>query len=258
MAVQPPEVHSDAGGLPHAWAEISPGVRWRTASVPLDAPATGVFAWITSPRRSVWVVVRLDLKRVNVRVDRSLYNRLGVDGLDRGTLVAVNGGYFEPDSAPSGLVFSDGLLLAPMDPRGGSGVLTVGAGRADIVPVDRWDGGVPPRADVMLQCGPRLVERGGVSGIHSDDGRRFARTAACIRDAGATLDLVTVWDAEDPLRGPGLFQFAQILAGPSPVGDARGCETALNLDGGPSTGVYVRGAYLHASVGPMPWMIIVR
>ena len=62
-----------------------------------------------------------------------------------------------------------------------------------------------------------------------------------------------------PGTGPGLSRFSAILVEPSPTGDAPGCEEALNLDGGPSTGLFVRddiGAS-HASRGPTPFASVV-
>ena len=50
------------------------------------------------------------------------------------------------------------------------------------------------------------------------------------------------------------------VAAPSPVGDPAGCEMALNLDGGPSTGVIVRGARdaRNPALGPVPWVLVAR
>jgi hypothetical protein len=114
---------------------------------------------------------------------------------------------------------------------------------------------------LAVQCGPRLVEHDGTIGIHRDDGRRYARTAACVREGGRTLDFVLVWNAGDPMRGPGLLSFARmLLASPSFVGDAAPCERALNLDGGPSTGAFVRGrpALSHDALGPVPFALVAR
>jgi hypothetical protein len=176
--------------------------------------------------------------------------------LDPGVLAAVDAGFFERDRAPSGLVVSGGRLLHGAAHAGGSGGLEVSSGVARVVPSAGYTRGSP----LALQCGPRLVEPGGLVGIRRDDGERFARTAACVRAEGRTLDLVVTWAVTSPLRGPGLLRFAQRLAGPSPVGDPEGCALALNLDGGPSTAMYVRGARgtHHGPQGPTPWALLVR
>jgi uncharacterized protein YigE (DUF2233 family) len=157
------------------------------------------------------------------------------------------------------VLISHGTELGVVNPRGGSGTLVVRENRAELV-----DAAAPlppaPRIDLAVQCGPRLVERDGSPGIYRDDGQRYARTAACIRDDGRTLDIVVTWTRDAPMRGPGLYNFARLLAAASPVGDPRGCAAALNLDGGPSTGVWTRDAPAasHAPLGPVPWILVVR
>ncbi|MEI8255422.1 MAG: phosphodiester glycosidase family protein, partial [Deltaproteobacteria bacterium] len=178
---------------------------------------------------------------------------------NRDVLFAVDAGFFTEDMRPSGTLISRGVSLGSADARGGSGVLVIRRGRAELL-----ESAAPPSTepsiDLAVQCGPRLVERDGTVGIHRDDGRRFARTGACLRDDGRTLDVVIAYWRDDPMRGPGLLGFSQRLAAPSAVGDPRGCESALNLDGGPSTGVYVRGAPAasHDAIGPVPYALAVR
>jgi exopolysaccharide biosynthesis protein len=81
--------------------------------------------------------------------------------------------------------------------------------------------------------------------VRSDDGHRAERTALCVRDAGRTV--VVIAEPRAGSRGPSLFALAQYLA----AGDQR-CEDALNLDGGPSTGVAYRGGEAAMSMKVMP------
>jgi hypothetical protein len=85
-----------------------------------------------------------------------------------------------------------------------------------------------PATDFAVQCRPRLVVDGH-NNLASDTGRRAARTALCLRDAGQMLDLVVVPAEQD--AGPTLYELAEALI-------AHGCHDALNLDGGPSTGAF--------------------
>ncbi len=249
------------------WAEAAPGVRWRKATVHVTGVLPVVARAEPPPDALMWVVVRVDVSRAKLTVERSPHDSITeLWERERDAVALVDAGYFEPDRRPSGLVMSGGVLVAPVGPRGGSGVLCATGDRIDVVPLDARDGGTfAPAADVSLavQCGPRIIEAGGAPGIYRHDGRYAARTAACVRDRGRTLDLVAAWEARDGLRGPELHDFATLLAGPSPVGDETGCELALNLDGGPSTGVYVRhvrgrGGFRHEPLGPTPWGLVVR
>ena len=219
------------------WSTVAPGFVWTRVDPQFDE----------APTRLMWTVLRLDLARWSLRAERSPDASIAVRA---GAVAAINGGFFEPDHAPSGVLVSGGHTFGRYAARGGSGVLTVRPGRASVEAA----AGFPAdfAGELAVQCGPRLVEEGGLVGVHRDDGRRFARTAACVRDGGRTLDLVLTWDVDAPLRGPGLQWFARRLAGPSPTGDRGGCERALNLDGGPSTGFYLAGALGHPALGPTP------
>jgi len=228
------------------WSTVAPGFTWTQVDPQFDEP----------PARLIWTVLRLDLARWTLRAWRSPDDHMSGLGSDRGAVAAINGAYFEPDFSPSGVLLSNGVTLGRYAPRGGSGVLTLRRGLASV----EASTGFPEdfAGELAVQCGPRLVEEGGVVGVHRDDGRRFARTAACVRDGGRTLDLVLTWDLDDPMRGPGLQWLARRLAGPSPTGDPGGCERALNLDGGPSTGFRIRGAPGHEPLGPTPWLLTAR
>jgi hypothetical protein len=85
---------------------------------------------------------------------------------------------------------------------------------------------------LVVQSFPLIVEPDGKPGIHSDDGRRAARTVACL--VQGTLHLIVI--AAPRGDGPTLFESAALLREPPPGGF--GCGTALNLDGGPSSGVW--------------------
>jgi len=250
------------------WAELAPGARWSKATVRLT-PAPDPAHPGEAPRTLLWVVARLDPARVELAVERTPGDRLEPFAeRARDAVLVTDSGFFEPDYAPSGVVISCGRAVHGPGPRGGSGVLALGAALAAVVPVDTRDGGTFAHdggVTTAVQCGPRLVEAGGAPGVHRHDGRFAARTVACVRDGGRTLDVIAAWDVEDGLRGPELYDLASALAGPSPVGDPVGCEAALNLDGGPSTGVFLRDVagggrtvFRHAPLRPTPWAIVAR
>jgi uncharacterized protein YigE (DUF2233 family) len=139
--------------------------------------------------------------------------------------VVVNGGFFAPGGAPIGLAVSDGKVLSAFSPRMSGGVLWRAPGAA-VMQLTATEEYAERPVDFAIQCRPRLVVASRVN-IRTDDGRRAARTALCLRDGGRTLEVDVALDDHD--AGPTLRELAEELA-------ASGCEEALNLDGGPSTG----------------------
>jgi hypothetical protein len=203
-----------------------------------------------------WTVVRIDLGvhrlEVRARGEAPFADLRAAPDV----LVAVNGGFFDPGLAASGLLISEGVRLARERSGGGSGVLVIAQGRARLSP---RGAALPDGADFAVQCGPRLIEPDGSVGIRTDDGKRAARTVACIRDGGRELDIVVAVSKERLGSGPGLFQLARWLAEPLAPGEPSGCEAALNLDGGPSTGLVVAPApeLFRAPLGPVPFVLVV-
>jgi uncharacterized protein YigE (DUF2233 family) len=146
---------------------------------------------------------------------------------DRNALLVTNGGFFGTAGEPLGLAMVGGRALSRFSPRLSGGVLVVDADRAALFEAESFDAGTS--AQFAIQCKPRLVV-GGASNVKRDDGQRAERTALCVHGEGRTLDVVV---AKNPEGGPSLFALASYLA-------TAGCDEALNLDGGPSTGVASR------------------
>jgi uncharacterized protein YigE (DUF2233 family) len=227
------------------WSSAFDGVRYHRAIVRLADGTEGP-----------WLTVRVATARFRFSAARTAGDRL-VTALRAPQRLAVVAGFFERDKQPSGVLETQGVIYGQYHSHAGSGLLVVRDGRAQVIaasaPQSQWAG-----SELVVQCGPRLVEQGPTVGVYGDRGDRFARAAACVRDQGATVDFIVTWSQRDPLRGPGLLAFAQALAGPSPAGDATGCDVALNLDGGPSAGLHVDGSpeASHAPIGPVPWAIV--
>ncbi len=168
--------------------------------------------------------------------------------LDEEASVVINGGFFDPAFAPEGLSVSGGRVLSAHLPALSGGVLTIEGARAHLHEAERYDAGAI--VDFAVQCRPRLVVDG-ARNIATDDGRRAARTALCVRDDRRTLDVVIV--PAPPELGVTLFQLADALVD-------HGCLEALNLDGGPSTGAAWRapdGTALVPPRGPVRQAIVV-
>lgn len=171
------------------------------------------------------LVFRFSLERYQVTIADVAMSRDLAQVLDkeRASLV-VNGGFFEVDDTPEGLAVSDGKELSAKSLVLGGGVVAIAEKKASLFAVEEYT--PPPGLSFAVQCRPRLVV-GGAPHIRKDDGREAERTALCLRDGGTVIEVALARGAGR--SGPTLSAWSKLLA-------ERGCEGALNLDGGPSTG----------------------
>jgi exopolysaccharide biosynthesis protein len=141
-------------------------------------------------------------------------------------VAGVNGGYFDPQDAPVGLLVSEGKLIAPFrKARLLSGVLVVTKTRVDLLRSSEYSS----RKNVIaaVQCGPFLVDGGKpIAGLDNKRPARrtFVLTTGSDRVALGFCSTVT------------LAQLADILATPELK-----TQRALNLDGGSSSAFWFAG-----------------
>ena len=147
-----------------------------------------------------------------------------------GALAAVNGGYFDEKMKPTGWLVDHSSELAPRAHRQTGGVVALRGAQMWIGPAAK----LTFAPEFAVQNSPRLIEDDGKLGIHTDDGKRAARTIMC--SAGGKLHLLVAlaWSGD----GPTLLETAK-LAAEDPKNGGLGCRSALNLDGGPSTGIWL-------------------
>lgn len=153
---------------------------------------------------------------------------------EAGCVAGVNGSYFQEDYRPVGLMVADGREIHPFEKaKLLAGILAVRGTRLEIVRSSKFAGSSDLRQ--ALQCGPMLVEGG-----HPTAGLNAARSA---RRTVAATDGHGRW-ALIYLTSVTLADAAQILTIPGVLGDWLP-STALNLDGGSSSGLW-------ASASPAP------
>ena len=138
-------------------------------------------------------------------------------------LAGVNGGYFDPDHRPIGMLIVDGRTIAPLQrARLLTGVLSALPGKVQIGRVGEFSR--QQRADAAIECGPMIVDLGKpVRGLESTHPARrtFAAVAAGDRAALGFCSDITLAD------------FASILV--LPFATDFKIQRALNLDGGSSS-----------------------
>ena len=145
-------------------------------------------------------------------------------------LAGVNGGYFDPQNAPVGLLIADGKLIAPFrKARLLSGVMIASKGRVELLRSSEYSS--RKSATVALQCGPFLVDGGQtVAGLNDSRSARrtFVLTASSDRTALGFCSSVT------------LAELGHILATPRIAPDLK-VQRALNFDGGSSSAFWFAG-----------------
>lgn len=199
-----------------------------------------VRSWPFETVRSAFAIKDLELRR-------PLKEALTADAT-----LALNGGFFDVDGRALGLAASGGTILSRFSPTMSGGVFSVTDGVARLDATADFD--PKQRVDFAIQCRPRLVVDGHPN-VKSNDGHGADRTAMCIRDSGRTVDVILARHLAAG-AGPSLFALGHYLA------DTKHCESALNLDGGPSAGVAYRDAsgepVALAPRGPIRHAVVIR
>jgi exopolysaccharide biosynthesis protein len=220
---------------------LSPGVEWRRLWA-----GTGV-------GRERLTLVRLDPDQIRLRVIYQPAHPRRVGEWARvlpEALLVVNAGYFTSEMQATGLIVSDGVS-AGRSYDDFAGMLAVGAGGQVSL---RWLRTSPFDPDEGLaqavQSFPVLVKPGGVMGFppDADEGQRSRRTVVAQDTAGRIILLAS------PMPRFSLHELAIWLT----ESDLE-LEIAMNLDGGTSTGLWIKS---HAnpidSLVPVPAVIAVE
>jgi uncharacterized protein YigE (DUF2233 family) len=209
----PPPTTPTPAPAPLVWTAIAAGADRATA---------------TSADGSTEVLLfRFDLRRFRARVvvgaGRPAHPATAAEARrERGAVAVVNGGFFDEHRAPLGLRLADGETRAALRTRADWGVLMLSSEKARIVHTRDFTAAsaatTPPITDA-IQVGPRIVVDGLPTRLKPQLARR---TAVALDRDGKTLTLVLVSD------GIEANDLGARLA-------AAGFDTALMLDGGPST-----------------------
>lgn len=144
-----------------------------------------------------------------------------------GCVAGVNGSYFQADYRPVGLMIAGGQEIHPLEKaKLLAGVLTAHGARIEITRSSKFSRS--PEIREAVQCGPMLVEgEHPTAGLNSE---RSARRTIVATDGHGRWALIY-------LTSVTLADAARILMAPGALGDW-GPSTALNLDGGSSSGLW--------------------
>jgi exopolysaccharide biosynthesis protein len=169
--------------------------------------------------------------KVRLQVVPNLDGRIsGVrEAVDRVRGIAgINGGYFQSDLEPDGLLMSDGAIVHPIvHAKLLSGVFLQRHGRPELKRVQELAGA--KGLEEAIQCGPFLVDnRRAAPGLNRD--RVAARTFVFTCPSG-------IWGV-GICRSVTLAELSRILIDPKLI-PGHPIIRALNFDGGSSTALYV-------------------
>jgi len=166
-----------------------------------------------------------------------------------GGALVVNAGYFTADHFATGLLISQGETHGvSYDDYAGMFAVT-GADEASV----RWLRAWPYQPDEVLneavQSFPVLVKPGGVMGFpaDADDGRPARRTVIAQDREGRILLMIAP-------RGYFSLHTLAVWLTESDLA----IDVALNLDGGPSSGLWLAGEVMIDSMVPVPAVIVVQ
>ncbi len=164
-------------------------------------------------------------------VDQSAEPRLDLDEvMAKGSFLAgVNGGYFDPEYRPIGLLIVDGKIVAPLQKaRLLSGVLSFTGKKVQISRVSEFS--INQKPDAAVECGPMIVDA--AKSVHGLESTRIARrTFAAVGGDKAAIGFcsdVTLADLSNILAVVAVPDFK--------------IQRALNLDGGSSSAFWFKRA----------------
>jgi uncharacterized protein YigE (DUF2233 family) len=196
------------------------------------------------------ILARIDPRRVPLRVryDATRPRALRSWFAGEQPQLAVNAGYFNADYTSSALVVSDGVVSGTSY-DGFGGMLAVHSdGAIELRPLrdTPYDAGEPLAH--ATQSSPMLVFPGGVRAEIRESGERARRTAVALDQDGQLIFVIA------PTSALTLGD----LAGWLTQSDLR-VDRALNLDGGSSTGLFIRSGPLSETIdafSPLPLVIL--
>ncbi len=232
-AVGPPATPT----FPVTWEVIQPGIELRAAYIELPDSAPAEI-----------VLLRIDLTQYAFRIhynpdDPALVSEWAGQF---GAPVVINGGFFSPEYESVGLLSVDGELHGySFEDKGG--MLSIRGGETAIRSLIDFPYQTGETFDQAVQGLPMLINPGGSPADFDLPDRPSRRTAVGL-DWQGRLIIVTSYTFN-----VSLYQLRDWL-----VASDLGLDTALNLDGGKSTGLYLstdRRDLLINSIEPVPSVV---
>lgn len=229
-----------SAGAEPIWRRLAEGLEYRQG-------------WVNEKPEQLLHLVRFDPRRLQLRVLRAkgATKQTSQEFLKQsGALAVFNGGYFDPQDQPLGLLFAGAHWVQPQAAGGSAfgGLFCLIGDRPSLhqiyeLPEEEYQRlRNAPDLQFMIQCGPRLLADGqSVKGLEKTITRR---TALAFDEEGRILLL-----ASSPAYG---LRFSQLQ---SYCRDQLKVKWALNLDGGSSTQCSIKGKLDNPGYSPVPYAL---
>ena len=215
--------------------ELRPGVKWTST----------ITTWKGEPRSiNVVTISKSEIKNLHLTYPSGKV-KTSVQCKEVDALLGINGQYFDNSSGGTGLARDflkiDGVVMTEgannRSSTFASGAFVFSDGVADVKKVSQNEGARKLTDKNVMVCGPHLIDNGTYRSLdqsttHNTD--THPRTAVAVTEDGSVL-LVTI-DGRFPGQAVGMpttlmQEFFTLL----------GAKSALNLDGGGSTTMYIKG-----------------
>lgn len=217
-------------------AEADPGIVFLQRSIRAQSGKTGTLHLV------FFSSLDCKLEVIDLGAGGSIYGSHAEAFKAHNCVAGVNGGFFQPDFAPIGLMIAGGKRVGTF---ANSGFLTSGFVSSNFTGIDLRRRAAYSSSlgyDALLQGGPYLVELSApVSGLDNTKSRR--RTV-----------ILTDWRRNWAIASTSaltLAEVAEVFASPGVISEWR-VNRALNLDGGSSSGFYFDNP-AGADVQIVPW-----
>jgi hypothetical protein len=210
------------------WNALTPGLWYRPWNIERSDEGSSLDGHVFRADPRIVHMTVVDARRPDRTVARAETMRS-----ESQAYVVINGGFFDENAHPLGLLVGDGKEMSPLR-KVDQGLFLISMGKPII---QHTRDPLPPGVETALQSGPRLVVNGKALQLKPQVSRR---TSICLPGDG-TVMLVVFPTAIS------LSDLAEALARPVAEGGL-GCWSALNLDGGPSTQLSVATPALHLEV----------
>lgn len=226
-----------SGGAEPAWRKLAEGVDFRSG-------------WVENRPEQLLYLVRFDPAKAHLRHLKAPKPQYSQQFLQQSKALAVfNGGYFDPQGKPLGLLFA-GQWVQPQAAGGSAfgGLFSLIGDKPALHPTyqiseqEYQSIRQSPRLEFLIQCGPRLLAQGkAVKGLEKTLARR---TALAYDSQGRVILLATAPTC--------LLTFSKLQ---SYLKNQLQVDWALNLDGGSSTQCSIRGQLDSPGYSPVPFAL---